>query len=215
MANQNCIYCLEKEANSKDHTPPKALFPKNKRNDLITVPCCKKCNRSFSKDEEYFRAVISSSGQSQRNPSAKEILTSKVFRSLNRKQAKGFRSFLKKSISPALVYSSSGVYLGRGSKIKVQMDRIYQVIKKTVQGLVFHETGQIVGANYQIKSQYIESVKQVQQLLGIFHNCPIQRVFSDNIFSYRAGIHKKKTPISSWLITVYDSHIFLVNVSKK
>ncbi|MCW9709260.1 hypothetical protein [Fodinibius salsisoli] len=214
MANQNCIYCLERDANSKDHTPPKNLFPKDKRNDLITVPCCKKCNRSFSKDEEYCRAVISSTGQSQRNPSAKEILTGKVFRSLERDQAKGFRNYLRKSISPALVYSGSGIYLGRGSKIKVQMERVYNVIKKTVQGLVFHETELTVSDEYEIKSQYIDSVQQVQQLFTIFRNCPIKRIFSDDIFSYRAGIIEENTPISSWLITIYDSHIFLVNIVK-
>jgi len=50
-----CVYCVEKEANTKDHVIPKQLYPKPWPNDFITVPACKECNYSFRKDEEYFR----------------------------------------------------------------------------------------------------------------------------------------------------------------
>lgn len=213
MADQLCIFCNENIATTRDHTPPKNLFPKDKREDLITVPCCRECNQSFSDDEEYLMTIISSTGESQRNPSAQVILK-KVFRSLNRIQAKGFKKYLSDSINPVKLFTRTGIYLGHASKIKTDMNRVYNVIEKTVKGLVYHETEQIIDENFNLRIEYIERVSQVEKVLNIFKNCPIKRVFSDNIFSYRAGIIEDGTPVSSWLLTIYDSHVFLVNVKR-
>lgn len=42
---------------SKDHVPPKGMFPRPLPRNLITVPCCRDCNQSHSKDEEFFRLI--------------------------------------------------------------------------------------------------------------------------------------------------------------
>ena len=54
-------------ATTKEHIPPKALFPKQKdvlseislRKDLITVPSCEKHNNSKSRDDEYLVFCLS------------------------------------------------------------------------------------------------------------------------------------------------------------
>lgn len=52
-----CSYCGEKPE-SRDHVPSRILlddpFPEN----LPVVPCCLKCNQSFSLDEEYFACML-------------------------------------------------------------------------------------------------------------------------------------------------------------
>jgi len=52
-----CVYCgLEGEI-TRDHIPPKKLFPKNTRN-LITIPSCQKCNNDFSPlDNRFLQAM--------------------------------------------------------------------------------------------------------------------------------------------------------------
>ena len=52
-----CTYCGG-VAGSRDHIPPKNLFPKPRTNDLISVPSCVGCNKAFSKDDEYLRFVL-------------------------------------------------------------------------------------------------------------------------------------------------------------
>jgi len=62
-----CYWC-GKPATTRDHVPPKCLFPeykdinevygKNFRNNLITVPSCKKHNLSKSNDDEYLMACL-------------------------------------------------------------------------------------------------------------------------------------------------------------
>lgn len=63
-----CYWC-GKLATSREHVPPKSLFPENKdikmisnnsyRNNLITVPSCDEHNMSKSNDDEYLMACLS------------------------------------------------------------------------------------------------------------------------------------------------------------
>ncbi|WP_294363045.1 hypothetical protein [uncultured Clostridium sp.] len=65
--NENCYWC-GKEATSREHVPPKCLFPEDKdikvvldksfRKDLITVPSCDEHNLSKSNDDEYLMACM-------------------------------------------------------------------------------------------------------------------------------------------------------------
>lgn len=47
-----CCYCGE-WADTVDHVPSKVLLDEPYPENLPVVPCCKKCNREFSLDEEY------------------------------------------------------------------------------------------------------------------------------------------------------------------
>ncbi|MDD3415257.1 MAG: hypothetical protein PHY47_14805 [Lachnospiraceae bacterium] len=63
-----CYWC-EKVATSREHVPPKCIFPEKKdiesvfgqnfRKDLITVPSCDEHNLKKSNDDEYLMAVLS------------------------------------------------------------------------------------------------------------------------------------------------------------
>lgn len=63
-----CYWC-GKKATSKEHVPPKCLFPEHKeikeiydqnfRKNLITVPSCDEHNMQKSNDDEYLLAVLS------------------------------------------------------------------------------------------------------------------------------------------------------------
>ncbi len=58
-----CAYCSSENANTKDHVPPKLIFPKSIRptlqNNLIKVPCCFKCNNHFGKLlDPYFKILL-------------------------------------------------------------------------------------------------------------------------------------------------------------
>lgn len=65
---ETCYWC-GKKATSKEHVPPKCLFPENKdikdiysktfRKNLITVPSCDKHNLAKSNDDEYLMACLS------------------------------------------------------------------------------------------------------------------------------------------------------------
>eukprot|EP01034_Spumella_vulgaris_P018529 gene18529-23674_t len=43
----------------RDHIPPKAFFPSPRPSNLITVPCCPRCNSEASLDDDAFKAWFS------------------------------------------------------------------------------------------------------------------------------------------------------------
>jgi len=58
MAEKRCYLC-KGEADTKDHVPPKGLFPEPRPSNLITVDCCYRCNQKFTKIDEEFRLFVS------------------------------------------------------------------------------------------------------------------------------------------------------------
>lgn len=53
-----CYFCGKPDADSKDHIPPRGIFPKKPQGQLITVPAHKNCNEGFHQDDELFRNII-------------------------------------------------------------------------------------------------------------------------------------------------------------
>lgn len=52
-----CYYCGN-YADTRDHIPSKVLLDTPYPNDIESIPCCRQCNNSFSKDEEYAAVLI-------------------------------------------------------------------------------------------------------------------------------------------------------------
>lgn len=52
-----CAYCGD-FADTEDHVPSRCFLDSPLPKEPPVVPCCKKCNKSFSLDEEYVSCVI-------------------------------------------------------------------------------------------------------------------------------------------------------------
>ena len=53
-----CSYCGINNPDTRDHVPSKILLDQPYPENLPVVPCCSKCNRSFSLDEEYVACLL-------------------------------------------------------------------------------------------------------------------------------------------------------------
>ena len=76
--NTKCIYCEENLGLTRDHIPPKELFPNPRPSNLITVPCCERCRSEQSLDDEYFITIVANSGRSQYHPAANKLWNDKI-----------------------------------------------------------------------------------------------------------------------------------------
>jgi hypothetical protein len=78
---EECYLCGKKASETpdgrltRDHIPPKNLFPPPLPEDLITVPCCYECNNAAHKDDEYLRFL---SGLYNTSAMGKQIWKEKV-----------------------------------------------------------------------------------------------------------------------------------------
>src|SRR5262245_41527341 len=106
-----CIYCGEIRELTDDHIPPKNLFAKPRPNDLIEVPSCKVCNGGASKDDEYFRLMLTLRDDTFDHPEVQKVLPT-VFRSLTKPNKVGFSQSLFQSIRILDVTASGGLFLG-------------------------------------------------------------------------------------------------------
>lgn len=106
-AEQLCIYCDSEKATTVDHIPPRLLLSKPYPADLLTVPCCFRCNQGFQKDDEYTRTVVLMDIRVAEVPAAKDKMPS-LLRSFERPQSEGFIRYLASQIEPGVLYGPDG-----------------------------------------------------------------------------------------------------------
>ena len=131
-----CIHCgqsITSGPTNQDHVPSKSLLDKPYPAELPTVEICKKCNSSFSRDEEYFSAFLGAVLSGTTDPEKQALdISARIFRR-NLK----LRERIEKSRTD---YETLG---GETRTIwKPEDARIRNVIVKNARGHVYYELGQ-------------------------------------------------------------------------
>jgi hypothetical protein len=115
----NCCYCGG-VPDTQDHVPSKILlddpFPEN----LPKVPCCNRCNQSFSLDEEYVACLIECIIHGTSEPD--KLDREKIKRILNKKES------LRQRISKSIIVDNDKV------SFAVETDRLRNVALKLARG---------------------------------------------------------------------------------
>lgn len=152
-----CAYCGKCTVSTKDHVIPRNIFPDGYTiKNLRTVCSCKKCNQSYSLDEQYFWAFLLNTS-SDTSKWAHSIFETKFKRAIQRKPGLGNKIFnsmeLVDSVTP------SGIYIGKKTKINISKDdwkRYYNVLDKIIKGFFYIRFNQRVPKNYFIKHSFIQ-----------------------------------------------------------
>jgi len=127
---EECVYCGTTGGLTDEHVPPKLIFSKPRPSDLITVRACRRCNQAGAKDAEYFRLCLCLNPLTKNQPDV-VVLKPIVRRSLERAEGQGFNEYFRRAMKPE-----------RGMiSLRVEMERIHAVIRRIVQCLYAHETG--------------------------------------------------------------------------
>jgi hypothetical protein len=131
-----CIHCgqwLALAETNEDHVPSKSLLQKPRPHHLPVVRICKPCNSSFSRDEQYLVAFLSSVLAGSTDPSAQ-------------KNASAARSLGNSAKLRALIDRSSSSYQTVGGEIctvwKPDMHRVNRVVVKNARGHAYFEFGE-------------------------------------------------------------------------
>jgi len=195
-----CAHC-GKESESRDHVPPKCLFPRPRPNDLITVPCCAKCNSSASKDEEYFLAVymIGDAGVSD---AGKKLWKQKLRRMYQKNT--GLRQRIAGSLIKVRMRTAGGLYLGARDAIQLDHDRLDAVVKKIVRGLYFHEFGgERLLDETRVDCMALDSQKKVNQVDHFAAEVRAGTRDWPGLFEYRRNRVAREPQGSLWFLRFY------------
>jgi hypothetical protein len=151
MRVKKCDLC-GKTADSKEHVPPKGMFPEPRPSDLITVPSCEAHNKEYSMDDEYFIWFITTA--SAYSSSAMKVVDSKIVKAFKRKSA--YHRRIMSQLTDVEMVSDVGLYLTTTKAFKYEVGRVHRIIDKIVRALCYHENkkNEVFPSNYQVRKFY-------------------------------------------------------------
>lgn len=197
MSKHICTFCGE-PASTRDHIPPKCMFPNNSRKNLITVPACRECNSATSKDDEYFRMVVASA--SNAGSAAAKILREKVVPGAKIKP--GLVNMFRSSIHDIEVFSECGTCIGERPAYKYQASRVQPIVDKIVRGLFYKNFGEYLSRGYCVDNFGIQPDLPAE-MIPMITTLPINKVVA-NVFEYRCYADPEDPHHSYWFLMFYE-----------
>ena len=216
---QVCVYCGSEEPDTRDHVPPRILFPEPRPSDLITVPSCRSCNETASMDDEFFRDIVTGRIESSGHPEAQKVFES-VIRSFQRPEARGLTKRFLNSLIEVDMYSEGGIYIGQGVGYRFDQtegDRLDSVAARIVRGLYFHTFGVRLPDSCTTKcyenSRLEANVDRnnLEDLVIIFRPMIKRKpnaTLGNDVFEYWVERAEDDDFASAWILRFYQSVLF-------
>jgi hypothetical protein len=137
----SCVYCLNENAETRDHIPPKCFFPKNVSTNInrITVPCCEPC-RKQQKDDEFVRNVLTSVEAVEDHPAIASDISERRNRSFWNAPPKGLK--LLEIIKKVEVVTPGGIYLGDRYAFTLRDSRMDKFMERAARAVMFDAYGE-------------------------------------------------------------------------
>lgn len=200
-----CAYCGNK-ATTKDHVPPKQLFPKPRPNDLETIPACFKCNNSEGKDEEYFLAtfMFSEAGVSI---AGKKLWKEKINRMYEKNL--GLKRKIAENIKPINISILDNSSTEKRLGIELDENRIKKTVLKIVRGLHYIEYGDILSESKNLDYLFIQNEKDFKIVKKYLNQLKYGTKSWDGIFEYYHNRTENKSG-SMWILHFYNFAIFWI-----
>jgi len=197
-----------REATTRDHVPPKAIFHEPYPPNLITVPACDKCNNEGSKYDSEFRVVVSMNAGID-SPRTDYFWRGYALRTLarnNRLKTHVFDSGRRVNLT-----SPSGIILGEAFAVPYSVRKHSAVINRVVRGLYYHHFGQVLGRRASVQSKPFQSMPA--EFAEMVKKWPWGRVGGE--FFYRFG-RAADSPFSSvWVLLFHERYCVFAQTKPK
>ena len=203
-----CYICGKAGADSRDHVPPRGIFPKLPRGNLITVPAHKACNEAFSEDDEALRNVIIAA--SWRSEAGRQAWDEQVLPSFA-KNPKARQGLLDRLV-PVWVKDPQTSAFVRMNGIAVE-DSLYerQMIRIT-RGLFYNYFSTPLPQDWAIQVHKMsppeQSARDLETLLAESGRKPGWKHVEPGIFSYYYGVLDEDNRIGIALMVFFDTEVF-------
>lgn len=194
-----CAICGINEATTRDHVPPKAIFPKPQPENLITVPACSDCNNGASDLDDLFKVYLSmhAAGESD---IARRLFTEKTARTLERN--KSLLARIAEESKELQIEDESGNFVTRTGGLW-NSEAHDAVIERTIRGLYFSHTGNVVPTDTVLKVQWLHGVPEdIESKIDLFTEVTI----GEEQVIYKYLIYDEDPRYSLWLFEFYGAH---------
>jgi len=146
-----CVICGEREATTREHIPPKALFIEKPREYLV-VPCCEICNNSTKLDDDYLRQTMSATALVGQGRKVWQDKVVPKFKEFPKTQA-GLR---EKTTQHKFDIENFGKLTF--PVLMIDVERFNRSIRKMVYGLYWFHTGEILSSTAKLTVNLVDAV---------------------------------------------------------
>lgn len=203
-----CYLCGEAGADTRDHVPPRGMFPKQPKGNLITVPAHRACNEKYARDDERFRNYIVAMGSF--TTEGLEAWGSQVLPSLPKN--KKLLSELRNRLSLIRVDVASGQEGLALPTIQVDGALMQRQVKRITRGLFYHRFRTPLPRDWSIKLQRgpAQSIVEVIRAVGDKHGVRLGwRHVEPRVFSYCHGVLNEDERVGVASMVFFDTEGFL------
>jgi hypothetical protein len=204
-----CAICGVREATTRDHVPPKAIFHEPYPNNLITVPACAKCNNEGSKFDAELRVVIGMH-TARDSPSGDLFWSKYALRTLARNNR--LRTQILENGRRVNLKSPAGIALGAAYAVPYSVRKHSAAMNRIVRGLYFHHFGQILGKRVSVRSRPLNGMPR--QFAELLKSLPWGRLGESDFF-YRFG-RASDSPLNSiWVLLFHHRYCVFAETRPK
>lgn len=204
-----CYLCAKPGADTKDHIPPRDIFPENPSGQLITVPAHYDCNHSFHKEDELFRNLIAVA--STRTPEGYRAWKKQVVPSWQTNP--GAKKELQKRLTSVWIKDAVSGGLLRSPAMKQDVGLVQRQIDRWTRGLFYHKFKEPMPSNWRVKGEKlhlpeISLIPFINDLTkqGIH---PIWVHVEPNVFSYTYITSEEGRHLGFAIFVFFNTEVFL------
>lgn len=210
-----CTFCGSPNPATRDHIPPRCLFPSGDPGNLIAVRCCETCRQGTSLDDEHFKNMLLLRHDVGGTPQI-EALRDSVVRAYSNPKKRGQLKALFRSMGSAEVRTGAGIILGERATYTVEAERMARVVDRIIRGLYRHETRKLLPEGVLVRSMCVndyeppdpEAFKALVQFVS-FAKTLEERSVGHGHFRYRTHSDFEGVGTSFWFLEFYDAVWFM------
>ena len=201
----NCIYCSQQPGSNPDHVPPKSYFEPPRPSNLITVPCCRPCNKGFTKDDDYLRTALSVRDDIVRDPRRLHLQNWRD-RSWARSESVPLRRRILQQTFRTNLKMPSGLIIPEQHAFTLETDRVRRVLTRYTKALFYHHKGFPLPLDAQVVADVsFESNAGIQDLSPQFLSGKGWWVLGKDEFRYSWNSAEDEPTTTIWLFVFFNS----------
>ncbi len=211
-----CALCGNIRELTRDHTPPRCLFPKPQTSPII-LNTCSECNNGTASQDEEFGVILNLVANDP-------IIENDIHWKRSNRTLKNQRQILRSLLvtrRPVLLQTESGIIHGKGAVMNWPIERLIPSVEKSVRLLHFRHLGCIVHDSCRLSTYSFDLTRQpvgreIEKrafLLDVLTDCQHGTSTDPEFFHYRWGKVIDAPQCSVWILIYMKRIAFLTTIS--